>query len=141
MRARSSLAAIAAVLLLTSSCTHTQVWVASGESIDAMGKAFLATATALDTLYTRHVISEAQYERWRAFTAYFQPVYDMAAERWKHGDDTAAEHAAAVLAALSAELAVFTAMSRGRPEPQARELPRCPSEWCDERALYAEGPL
>jgi len=96
-------------LLALVSCTHTQAWVATGESIDALGKTFLATAAALDRAYDAKLVTEAQYDRWRAFVKYFKPTYDLAADRWLHGDDTAAEHAAAVLAALSAELATWAA--------------------------------
>lgn len=94
-------------------CTHTQAWVASGESIDALGKTFLATGQALDQAYDAHLVTEAQYARWRAFVPYFKATYDVAADRWLHADDSAAEHAAAVLAALSAELAAFAAMPKG----------------------------
>lgn len=96
------------VLLLTlAACTHAQAWVATGESIDALGKTFLATGRALDAAYDAHQLSEAQYSKWRAFVKYFKPTYDVAADRWLHADDTAGEHAGAVLAALSAELATF----------------------------------
>lgn len=109
-------ARLAAVLALSCAmaCTHAQAWVASGESLDALGKTFLATGQALDAAYDAHLVTEAQYGRWRAFVGYFKPTYDLAADRWLHGDDSAAEHAAAVLAALSAELAGFTAMAGAR---------------------------
>lgn len=96
------------------SCAHQQAWQVSGEGIDALGKSFLATGHALDAAYDAHQVSEAQYERWRQFSTHFKKVYDTAADRWLHGDDTASEHAAAVLAALSAELATF-AVPKGGP--------------------------
>lgn len=107
---------VAFVSTTSVSCSHAQAYVATGESIDALGKTFLVTGQALDAAYDAHQVSEAQYERWRAFVKYFKPVYDGAADRWLHGDDTAARHAAAVLAALSAELAGYTALtSTGDP--------------------------
>lgn len=97
------------------SCQHTQAWAVSGESIDALGKTFLVTGQALDAAYDARQVTELQYEKWRAFVKYFKPTYDVAADRWLHGDDSAAEHAAAVLAALSAELAGFALPSKGTP--------------------------
>jgi hypothetical protein len=96
-------------------CSHTQAWQASGEGIDALGKTFIATGQALDAAYDAHHVAEAQYAKWRAFVAFFKPTYDLAADRWLHGDDTAAEHAAVVLAALSAELATFALPPKGGP--------------------------
>lgn len=115
MRTLRALHAAALIATLTAlACTHAQAWVASGESLDALGRTFLATGQALDAAYDAHLVTEAQYARWRAFVGYFKPTYDLAADRWLHGDDSAAEHAAAVLAALSAELAGFTAMAGAR---------------------------
>ena len=108
-------AAILSILFIGISCSHAQAWRVSGESIDALGKAFLATGAALDAAYDAHQVSEADYERWRAFVKYFKPTYDVAADRWLHGDDSAADHAGAVLAALSAELAGFTALTNREP--------------------------
>lgn len=105
MRA-SRLAPVA--LLLLAACAHDKAWVATGESIDALGRTFLATAGVLDDAYRRGKLPEAQYERWRAFVRYFKPTYQMASDRWLHADETASQHAAAVLAALSAELATFS---------------------------------
>lgn len=103
--------AVSVVLLLAlASCAHGKAWQATGESIDALGQTFLLTAKAVDTAYDAKHLSEAEYARWRTFVRYFKPTYDMAADRWLHGDDTATEHAAVVLAALAAELATFTAM-------------------------------
>lgn len=95
------------IALVVASCAHTQAWHVSGESIDALGKTFLATGQALDAAYSAGRVTEAQYDKWRAFVPYFKATYDVAADRWLHADDTAAEHAGAVLVALSAELATF----------------------------------
>ena len=109
--------ALPLVLIVLAACTHAQAWRASGESIDALGRTFLETGRALDAAYDAKLVTEQQYDRWRAFVAYWQPVYDLAADRWLHGDDTASEHAAAVLAALSAELATFAVSSTPRGGP------------------------
>lgn len=98
-------------------CTHQQVWVATGETIDGLGKTFLVTAHAIDAAYDAHLVTEPQYEKWRVFVKYFQPAYDLAADRWEHGDDSAAKHAAVVLAQLAAELAEFTSMSNPKGAP------------------------
>lgn len=108
--ANATVAAMVALSLTIAACTHSQAWVASGESLDALGRTFLTTGQALDAAYDAKLVSEADYSRWRAFVPYFQATYDVAADRWLHADDGAAEHAAAVLAALSAELATFAAM-------------------------------
>lgn len=94
-------------------CSHAKAWQVSGESIDALGRTFLTTGQVLDAAYDAHQVSEAQYEKWRAFVRYFKPVFDTASDRWLHGDDTAAQHAAAVLAALAAELATFAVPTKG----------------------------
>lgn len=104
-------------LLALVACTHQQAYVATGESIDALGKTFLVTGHALDDAYTAHQVTEAQYDKWRAFVKYFKPTYDVAADRFLHADDTAAEHAAAIIAALSAELAEFAALSAQKGGP------------------------
>lgn len=114
MRPRNTpAAAIFALWCVFSACTHSQAWVASGESIDALGRTFLATAAVVDAAYDAKRLPEADYARWRSFAGYFQAVHAVAADRWLRGDDTASEHAAAVLAALSAELAVWGA--KGKP--------------------------
>ena len=97
--------------LMLVACSHAQAWRVSGESIDAMGKTFLATGSALDAAYSAGKVTDAQYDRWRAFVKYFKPTYDVAADRWLHADDSAAEHAGAVLASLATELAAFSAMT------------------------------
>jgi hypothetical protein len=103
------LAAVVAIWATFAACTHSQAWQASGESIDALGRTFLATAQIVDAAYDAKRLPEADYARWREFALYFKSVHRIAADRWLHGDDTASEHAAAVLAALSAELAVWSA--------------------------------
>jgi len=109
------LPAFIALAAITASCTHNQAWVASGESIDALGKTFLATGRALDAAYDAKKVPEVEYAKWRAFAAYFKSAHYLASDRWLHGDDTAAEHAAAVLAALSAELATFAQSGKESP--------------------------
>jgi hypothetical protein len=105
---------VLALTLSIANCAHQRAWQVSGESIDALGRTFVSTGHALDAAYDAHRVSEAQYEKWRAFVTYFKPTYLLASDRWLHGDDTASEHAAAVLAALSAELATF-ALPKGTP--------------------------
>lgn len=107
-------AALAAIATI-SACTHSQAWSASGEAIAALGQTFVATGHAMDAAYDAHTVTPEQYRRWAAFAHHFKALYDTTADRWLHADDSAAEHAAAVLAALSAELAEFTAMTKGAP--------------------------
>jgi hypothetical protein len=94
-------------------CTHAQVWTATGTSIAMLGESHDACGHAMDAALDAHRVTPEQYRRWAAFSHYFRPAYDLARDRWLHGDDTAAEHSAAVLAALEAELAVYVAMSKG----------------------------
>ena len=112
-----ALAAVLALGLAIGGCTHAQAWVATGETVDGLGKAFLTTAGALDAAYDAKLVSEAQYDRWRVFVKYFKPTYDLAADRWENGDDTAAKHAAVVLAQLAAELAEWTSASNPQGAP------------------------
>ena len=100
--------ALPLALLLFVACAHTQVWRVSGEGLVTLSQTFLATGAALDEAYRAGKMTEAQYDRWRAFVRYFKPTYDVASDRWLHADQTAAEHAAAVLASLAAGLATFS---------------------------------
>lgn len=115
MRARIHLAAIAAVSLVAS-CASQQAYVATGESLAALGETFAATGKLMDRALDKGAVPVEQYRRWAAFAKYFKPTYDVATDRWLHADASAAEHAVAVLAALSAELAEWAVIAgRGAP--------------------------
>lgn len=114
MRVHLSMGAITAVVLFAA-CTHTQAYVATGESLVTLGETFVATGHLMDSALDKGAVTPEQYRRWAAFAHYFKPTYDVAADRWLHSDDTAAQHAAAVLAALSAELAGWVAIAGGSP--------------------------
>lgn len=107
--------AVVFALSATIACTHTQVWVASGESLVVLGESFVATGHAMDAALDAKTVDEATYRRWAAFARYFKPAYETAADRWLHSDDSASKHAAAVLASLSAELAEWAAVAGGKP--------------------------
>jgi hypothetical protein len=100
-------------VLLLLACTHQQAWVASGESIAAIGSTYDAVGAQMDRALDTKRIDEATYRRWAAFCHYYRPLYDTARDRWLHSDDPAAEHAAAVLAALSAELTQWGVVAAG----------------------------
>lgn len=103
-----------ALLLITSlACTHAQGWVATGESLSVLGQSFAATGKLMDSALDAKAVTVEQYRRWAAFSHFFKPTYDVACDRWLHADDDASEHAAAVLAALAAELAGWTAIVTG----------------------------
>lgn len=106
---------VAGALLLTLavSCTHEQVWVASGESIAALGETYDTVGKAMDRALDEKRVDEATYRRWAAFCRYYKAVYDPARDRWLQSDDTAAEHAAAILAALAAELTQWGLVANG----------------------------
>lgn len=110
-------AAVVAVLALSCvmsmSCAHEQVWVASGESIAAIGETFDTVGKQMDRALDEKRIDEATYRRWFAFCHYYRAVYDPARDRWLHSEDTAAQHAAAVLAALAAEITQWGAVAAG----------------------------
>lgn len=111
----------AVLLLLTlplglQSCTHTQVWRASGETITALGETYAATGQAFDALLDRKLISVETYRTWAAFCDYWKPAYDEAFKQWLNGDAAAQERVAGVLSLLSAELAVWTARSAQPPD-------------------------
>lgn len=100
-------------LLALAACTHEQAWVASGESIAALGTTYDTTGKLMDRALDEKLIDEATYRRWVAFCHYYRPLYDAARDRWLHSDDTAAEHAAAVLTALAAEVTQWGAVAAG----------------------------
>lgn len=115
MRAATSVALLAFV-----ACTHSQVVVASGESIAALGQTFAATGHLMDSALDAHAVTPEQYREWAAFTKRFKLVYEPAAALWlaaeKAGDATAAQRAAAVLTELGAQLAQFSAVvAKGAP--------------------------
>ena len=114
MRTAPSIA-ILALCATISACTHQQAWVASGETIAAIGTTFDTVGARMDAALDAKRIDEATYRRWAAFCNYYRAVYDPARDRWLNSDDTAAEHAAAVLAALSAEIAQWGTVAGGRP--------------------------
>lgn len=112
-RSNASLVAVFALGAAISACTHEQVWVASGESIAALGTTYDTVGKEMDRALDAKRIDEATYRRWAAFCHYYRPLYDAARERWLQSDDTAAEHAAAVLATLSAELTQWGIVAAG----------------------------
>lgn len=101
--------AIAATLLGATHCAHEKAWRVTGEGLVTLQATYIATGKAIDAAHDKGLMTDAEYRKWAAFARYFAPTYDIAADRWLHGDDTATEHAAAVLAALSAELATWAA--------------------------------
>ena len=107
------LAAVAALALTFAACTRSQAWVASGESIAALGETYDTVGAQMNRALDEKRIDEATYRRWAAFCRYYAPLYDAARERWLHSDDTAAEHASAVLAALAAEVTQWGAVAAG----------------------------
>lgn len=104
-------APVIVVLLLLLACSHTQIWVATGESLVALSDTFAATAQLMNAALDAKVVTPEQYQRWASFAAYFKTTYDLAADRWLHADATASEHAAVVLSTLSAELAEWNAVA------------------------------
>lgn len=110
MRRRAALA-----LLLLVACTHQQAYVASGETLAQLGPAFKTTGLAMDAALDAHLVTPEQYRRWAAFAKYFKPTFDLACARWLSEDATASQHATAVLTALGAELATWTATAQGGP--------------------------
>jgi len=98
-----------AALLFLASCAHEKAWRVTGEGLVTLQATYIATGRAIDAAHDKGLMTDAEYRKWAAFARYFAPTYDIAADRWLHGDDTATEHAAAVLAALSAELATWAA--------------------------------
>lgn len=99
------------VLLALASCAHEKAWVVTGESLVTLGDTFVETSKLMDAALDAKLVSVEQYRRWAKFVRYFKPIYLEASDRWQHSEDTAPQHAAAVLAALAAELAEFSAMA------------------------------
>ena len=102
---------IAIMATSVAACSHEKAWRVTGESLAGLGNTFADTGRAMDAAHEAKRIDDATYRRWAAFAHHFKALYDTTADRWLHGDETASEHAAVVLAALSAELAKWTAES------------------------------
>lgn len=97
------------VSIFAISCAHSQVWVASGESIAALYDTYDATGRAMDAALDAKRISPDEYRRWAAFAHYFKPTLDLLADQWL--TDMSAEHAAGELARLEAQLALYSMMT------------------------------
>lgn len=112
MRTSRALSVVVLLALVSSSgCAHEKAWQVTGESLVTLGDTFVATAGLMDAALDSKAVTVEQYRRWATFVKYFKPIYLQASERWQHDGDTAAQHAAAVLGALAAELAEFSAMA------------------------------
>lgn len=109
------------VATLLKSCTTAQAFVASGESLTALGETFAATGKAMDAALDAKLVTVEQYRDWATFAKRFKAVYPVACDTWKAAiavnDATAAQHAGAIVASLSADLTSFGALAKKEPAP------------------------
>lgn len=118
--------ALALVVLLAVACATgappRDPLVLTGETIEAVGKKFLETATLYDTLYRAKKVTEADYDRWRAFVPEFQKGYATAFRTWTEAvrtkDAGSAQRAAAIVDSLRVqilELALGVSVTGAKP--------------------------
>lgn len=96
------------------SCTHEQAIVVTGESLDALGRQFVATNDAMTKARLAGAVTADGYAQWRTFGRKFQAAYPLALDLWRaadaSGDERLQAQAAAMLAALGADLSKWIAL-------------------------------
>lgn len=89
----------------------------SGESIDALGKLFVSTATAFTQGCINKVYTVAQCDAFRTFGQRFQMSFPVAKDAWTaasvSGNQAALNQQATALTQLSNDLAPFAALITG----------------------------
>ena len=70
------------VLCLGVAACSLSSWRISGETLDAVGKQFLATGKIYDQLFEQGSISAADYRPWAVFAEKFKTVYEPIVKSW-----------------------------------------------------------
>lgn len=107
-RARSCPALLAVVVLLAACATSTG-FIVSGESLDAVGKAFVVTGQEYNKRLDAKTVTPEQYRHWAAFAKKFQTAYPAAVQMWKSSvavnDAALTKQSDALVVSLVSELA------------------------------------
>lgn len=98
-------------LLSFSSCSTVTPFIVTGDSVDALGKQYTETASAMFAGCSKDKIEPDTCRAWRDFSERFKPGYDLAVTGWKSAavvEDAAKRgRVAASVGALGAELGTF----------------------------------
>jgi hypothetical protein len=106
--------AVIGIAMVMLGCTQTAWLRASGEAIDAVGRQFLVTASAIDDARRAGQVTDDEYAAWVAYTREFQRSYAVAVATWRVAASGSPQQAEAVtrLAVLRAGLEPFIARTR-----------------------------
>jgi hypothetical protein len=103
--------AFVVVLLLLAACATSTGFIVSGESLDAVGKSFVAVGQAYNRELDAQRISVDQYRSWSAFAKKFQAAYPSAVQLWKSSiavnDAALTKKSDEIIVSLVTELAKF----------------------------------
>ena len=102
------------VLVLASACASTTGFLVTGESLDAVGKAFVQVGTVYNAQLDAKTITPAQYKTWATFAAKFKQAYPSGVQLWKSSvtvnDAALQKQSTAIVTALVTELAKLGAV-------------------------------
>jgi len=79
--ARSSRGLPIILVLLLAGCATTSL-VRTGETIDAIGKQFVATAAMYNQFYDAGLVTKEEYRTWAAFATRFKVFYPQLVDSW-----------------------------------------------------------
>lgn len=103
--------AAALLALVLCGCAGTGM-VVTGESLNATGETFIATADAMHAALENKAITVEQYRQFAEFGRRFQATYQLAFELWKSArevqDAVLEGRVTTILAQLAIELGVYT---------------------------------
>lgn len=109
-----------AVSLLIMSCSTMTGFVASGETLDALGHQFVETNQLMAQAVQIRAIMPEDYRAWRTFGHRFQELYPLAVAMWegarKVNDAVTEGKMAGLIAELAAELTKFAQMVAAIPD-------------------------
>lgn len=74
---------ILALLVATGCASGRQAIVVSGESLDQLGKTFVATGKQWNDLYDAKLVTADQYREWATFATWFKVAYPETVKMWK----------------------------------------------------------
>jgi len=118
VRVYRKLAIVVVLGVVLSSCATTSL-VQTGETLDAIGKQFVATAKIYNTYYDAGLVTKDQYRTWAEFATLFKVYYPRLVDSWMIFADAPDAKGAAEIAqqinTLKNQLLVFylTAIQKG----------------------------
>lgn len=99
------------LIVLVAACASSTGFIVSGETLDAAGKAFVATGQAYNRGLDAKTVTVEQYRAWANFGRKFQQSYPAAVSLWKSSvavnDAALTKQSSQIITALVTELASF----------------------------------